>query len=129
MRSPRPPRHRRRARVRRSPPSAVSSSSARWTPRRRPRRHHGRPTTEQGARPMAEMIATTLALGDPAPAFALRDTTGAEHAVPAEDAPPATVLVVTCNHCPYVIAWNPRLRQVAEDYQPRDVRFLAINAN
>jgi peroxiredoxin len=78
---------------------------------------------------MAEMIATTLALGDPAPAFALRDTTGAEHAVPAEDAPPATVVVVTCNHCPYVIAWNPRLRQVAEDYQSRDVRFLAINAN
>ena len=31
---------------------------------------------------MAEMIATTLALGDPAPAFALRDTAGAEHVVP-----------------------------------------------
>ena len=38
------------------------------------------------------------------------------HAVPAEPAPPATVIVQTCNHCPYVIAWNPRLRQVAEDY-------------
>jgi hypothetical protein len=49
--------------------------------------------------------------------------------VPADDAPPATVLVVTCNHCPYVIAWNPRLRAVAEDYAPRGVRVLAINAN
>jgi hypothetical protein len=39
------------------------------------------------------------------------------------------VLVVTCNHCPYVIAWNPRMRRVAEDYAPRGVRFLAINAN
>jgi peroxiredoxin len=39
------------------------------------------------------------------------------------------VLVVTCNHCPYVIAWNPRLRRVAEEYAERDVRFLAINAN
>jgi peroxiredoxin len=70
-----------------------------------------------------------LALGDTVPAFALRDTEGVEHAVPAADAPPATVLVVTCNHCPYVIAWNPRLRAVAEDYAPRGVRFLAINAN
>lgn len=39
------------------------------------------------------------------------------------------MLVVTCNHCPYVIAWNPRLRRVAEEYAERDVRFLVINAN
>jgi hypothetical protein len=49
--------------------------------------------------------------------------------VPAAEAPAATVLVVTCNHCPYVIAWNPRLRAVAEDYALRGVRFLAINGN
>ncbi|MBA3327999.1 MAG: thioredoxin family protein [Solirubrobacterales bacterium] len=70
-----------------------------------------------------------FALGDPAPAFSLPDTEGVEHALPADPAPPATVVVVTCNHCPYVIAWNPRLRAVAEDYAERDVRFLAINAN
>jgi peroxiredoxin len=75
------------------------------------------------------MTAATFALGDPVPAFSLRDTEGADHAVPSPDAPPATVLVVTCNHCPYVIAWNPRLRAVAEDYAPRGVRFLAINGN
>jgi peroxiredoxin len=68
-------------------------------------------------------------LGDPVPAFTLTDTEGTPHSVPADPAPAATVLVVTCNHCPYVIAWNPRLRAVAEDYAPRDVRFLAINAN
>ena len=34
-------------------------------------------------------------LGDPVPAFALRDTVGAEHAVPADEAPPATVLVTS----------------------------------
>ena len=68
-------------------------------------------------------------LGDLVPAFTLTDTAGIPHALPAEPAPPATVLVVTCNHCPYVIAWNPRLRAVAEDYSPRGVRLLAINAN
>ncbi len=68
-------------------------------------------------------------LGDPVPPFTLADTEGSDHAVPADPAPPATVLVVTCNHCPYVVAWNPRLRAVAEQYAPRGVRLLAINAN
>ena len=68
-------------------------------------------------------------LGDPVPAFTLADTEGTAHSVPTDPAPPATVLVVTCNHCPYVIAWNPRLRAVAEEYAPRGVRVLAINAN
>ena len=71
----------------------------------------------------------SFALGDPVPAFTLDDTQGTAHSVPANPAPPATVLVVTCNHCPYVVAWNPRLRAVAEDYAPRGVRVLAINAN
>jgi thiol-disulfide isomerase/thioredoxin len=68
-------------------------------------------------------------LGDPVPSFTLTDTEGGAHSAPADPAPPATVLVVTCNHCPYVIAWNPRLRAVAEEYAPRGVRILAINAN
>jgi peroxiredoxin len=72
---------------------------------------------------------TSLQLGDTVPAFALRDTEGAEHRVPLADAPPATVLIVTCLHCPYVTAWNPRLRAVAEEYAPRGVRFLGIHAN
>jgi peroxiredoxin len=78
------------------------------------------------------MTAATFSLGDPVPAFSLPDTEGAEHAVPAappEPAPPATVIVATCNHCPYVVAWNPRLRSVADDYAGRGVRFLAINGN
>ena len=73
--------------------------------------------------------ATTFGIGDPVPAFTLTDTEGTEHIVPAAQAPPATVLIETCNHCPYVIAWNPRLRAVAEDYAPRGVRFLAVSSN
>ncbi|MBJ7328528.1 MAG: thioredoxin family protein [Solirubrobacteraceae bacterium] len=70
-----------------------------------------------------------FSIGDTAPAFSLSDTDGIEHTVPLDPAPPATVLVVTCNHCPYVIAWNPRLRAVTEDYSGQGVRVLAINAN
>ena len=86
------------------------------------------PESSSGERP-CDHPSMSFELGDRVPAFTLDDTEGTAHAVPADPAPPATVLVVTCNHCPYVIAWNPRLRAVAEDYAPRDVRFLAINAN
>jgi peroxiredoxin len=72
---------------------------------------------------------TSLQLGEAVPAFALRDTDGVQHRVPLDEPPPATVLVVTCLHCPYVIAWNPRLRAVAEEYAPRGVRFLGIHSN
>ena len=73
--------------------------------------------------------ATGFGIGDADPSFTLTDTEGAEHAVPAADAPPATVLIQTCNHCPYVVAWNPRLSAVAEEYAPRGVRFLAFSSN
>ena len=79
---------------------------------------------------MADIATTTFGIGDPVPPFSLPDTDGVAHAVPqADPAPSATVLVVSCCHCPYVIAWNPRLRRVAEEYGERGVRFLGINAN
>jgi peroxiredoxin len=72
---------------------------------------------------------TRFGIGDPVPPFTLPDTEGAEHSAPLDEPPDATVLVVTCMHCPYVIAWNPRLRAVAEEYGPRGVRFLGIHSN
>ena len=75
------------------------------------------------------MVSSPLGIGDPMPSFSLPDTDGVDHAAPVEPAPAATVLIVTCMHCPYVIAWNPRLRAVAEEYAGHDVAFLGIHAN
>ena len=58
--------------------------------------------------------------------FSLPDTDGAMHSP--GDAP-ATVVVFTCNHCPYALAWHDRLQAVAADYADRGVRMLAINPN
>lgn len=68
----------------------------------------------------------SLDVGDPAPAFELPDTEGGVHRL---DGGPATVVVFTCNHCPYALAWHDRLLDVARDYQGRGVRVLAINPN
>ncbi len=39
------------------------------------------------------------------------------------------VVVVSCNHCPYVIAYEPRLVALAKEYGPRGVGWVAVNAN
>jgi peroxiredoxin len=66
------------------------------------------------------------AIGERAPQFSLPDTDGVAHA---PDSAPATVVVFTCNHCPYALAWHERLIAVARDYSERGVRMLAINPN
>jgi peroxiredoxin len=70
-----------------------------------------------------------LELGQRAPDFSLPDTEGNQHAVGDADGAPATVVVFTCNHCPYALAWHDRILQAARDYGERGVRFLAVNPN
>jgi peroxiredoxin len=70
-----------------------------------------------------------LELGQRAPDFSLPDTEGNHHAVGDADDAAATVVVFTCNHCPYALAWHDRILQVARDYGDRGVRFLAVNPN
>ena len=73
--------------------------------------------------------ATATKVGGPAPALELPDTEGHIHTLPAAGTAPATVVFWTCNHCPYALAWHDRLVEVARDYGPQDVRFLAVNSN
>jgi hypothetical protein len=58
--------------------------------------------------------------------FSLPDTNGRLHTLATGE---PTVVVFTCNHCPYALAWQDRIADVARDYGPRGVRFLAINSN
>jgi peroxiredoxin len=70
-----------------------------------------------------------IAIGDVAPPFELSDTEGAVHSLPEPGEAPATVVVWTCNHCPYALAWHERLLDVARERAADGVRFLAINSN
>jgi peroxiredoxin len=71
----------------------------------------------------------TVAIGTQAPEFELVDTDGIPRALADGDASAATVLVFTCNHCPYALAWHDRIARAARDYADRGVRFFAINPN
>ena len=63
-----------------------------------------------------------IGIGDQAPGFTLPDTGGAERSLET----PA-VVVFTCNHCPYALAWHDRIADAARDYE--GVHFYAINPN
>ncbi len=69
----------------------------------------------------------TTTLGHTLPAFTLADTEGAQVALDGGAA--ATVVVFTCNHCPYALAWHDRIQAVARDYSESGVRLLQISSN
>ena len=73
--------------------------------------------------------AAGLKLGEHAPDFDLPDTEGRPHKLSDPPDAPARVVIFTCNHCPYALAWHDRLMQVARDYATEGVAFLAINPN
>jgi peroxiredoxin len=68
-----------------------------------------------------------LALGDAAPPFDLPGVDGRRHSLTDYEGKPVAV-VFSCCHCPYVVAWEERLNDVARDFAPR-AGFLALNSN
>ncbi len=71
----------------------------------------------------------SLALGQPAPGFALTGVDGRPHTLESYDDAELLVLIQSCNHCPYVIGWERRMIAVQDDYAPRGVRLVAVNSN
>lgn len=65
---------------------------------------------------------------DPCPPFDLPGTDDRRHALAGFEGK-LLVLIVTCNHCPYVIAYEARMVSLAREYQSRGVDFVAVNAN
>jgi peroxiredoxin len=73
---------------------------------------------------------TTISLGAPAPDFTLPDTVSGETlSLDKLKSDTATMVMFLCNHCPYVKHVQDGLVQIAEDYQPKGVSFIAISSN
>jgi peroxiredoxin len=68
-----------------------------------------------------------LSLGDPAPTFELPAIDGSTHSLEDYRGQPVAV-VFSCVHCPYVVAWEDRLNDVARDYSGR-AGLVAVNSN
>jgi thiol-disulfide isomerase/thioredoxin len=71
-----------------------------------------------------------LPLGTAAPDFALPDTiSGRTLSLRALAGVRGTLVMFICNHCPYVQHVIPQLLQLAAEFQPAGISFVAISSN
>jgi thiol-disulfide isomerase/thioredoxin len=79
---------------------------------------------------MALISSTMLPLGTVAPHFQLFDVL-TERTLSLDElkSDKATVIMFICNHCPYVKHVQSELVQLAEDYIPEGIKFIAISSN
>jgi peroxiredoxin len=68
-----------------------------------------------------------LKIGDPAPPFELPGVDGQTHSLDDYEEQPVAV-VFSCCHCPYVMAWEDRINEIASDYAGR-AGVVCVNSN
>jgi peroxiredoxin len=71
----------------------------------------------------------TITLATEAPPFDLPGVDGANHSLDEYADAPALAVVWSCNHCPYVQAWEGRMIELQREYGDRGFRLVAINSN
>lgn len=79
---------------------------------------------------MARTPSNMLELGTKAPRFSLMDTiSGETKSLERLKGEKGTVIMFICNHCPFVIHVNPKITELAKDYQKKGIGFIAISSN
>lgn len=71
----------------------------------------------------------SLAAQSIAPEFTLPGVDGRTHALADYADADVLVLVQSCNHCPYVLAWEGRLNEIQRDFAERGVKIVAVCSN
>ncbi len=70
-----------------------------------------------------------VAVGANAPKFSLPNTVDGKTVSFTPGDGKLSVVVFTCNHCPFAKAFEPRILELAKQYQAKGVVFYAINPN
>lgn len=70
-----------------------------------------------------------LQIGSKAPDFDLPGVDGRNYTLGSFEGKAVVVVMFTCNHCPYVQAYEDRLVALQRDYASKGVNLVAINSN
>jgi peroxiredoxin len=68
-------------------------------------------------------------IGEPAVPFLLKGIDAKSYSLGDFKEAKVLVIIFSCNHCPYVKAYEGRMVQIQKDYLPKGVRLVAINSN
>lgn len=75
------------------------------------------------------MATNNLEIGSPAPDFNLIGTDDRKYSLDSFRDKKALIVIFSCNHCPYVQAYEDRMIAIQRDYDDKDVAVVAINSN
>ncbi len=70
-----------------------------------------------------------LKVGDKAPDFELVGVDDKTYSLSDMKDKKGYVVIFTCNHCPYSVAYEDRIIQLQKDYEPKGYQVIAINPN
>lgn len=72
---------------------------------------------------------TELEIGKSAPEFSLPGTDGKTYGFKDVAGEKGTLVVFTCNHCPYAVAYQQRIIDLTAKYKPQGIGVVAISSN
>jgi peroxiredoxin len=75
------------------------------------------------------MATDNLKIGSEMPKFTLPNVDGKEYSSDDFKVEKALIVIFSCNHCPYVQAYQDRMISIQRDYREKGVRMIAINSN
>lgn len=80
---------------------------------------------------LAAPTAQALDLGDDAPmrTHRMRSVDGSRQSIASVAGERGTLVIFTCNHCPWAQAWEGRITALGNRYRSRGIGVIAINSN
>src|SRR5574344_709257 len=75
------------------------------------------------------IMAQGYAVGDAATDFSLKNIDGKKVALADYKQAKGFIVVFTCNHCPYAVAYEDRIIALDKKYKPLGYAVIAINPN
>ena len=75
------------------------------------------------------MSTNTLKIGSSAPDFNLTGVDEKKYSLSSFKDKKALIVIFSCNHCPYVKAYEGRIKAIQKDYESKGVSVVAINSN
>lgn len=75
------------------------------------------------------MATNTLKIGSQAPDFNLVGVDGKNYSLKSFSDRKALIIIFSCNHCPYVQAYEGRIKELQDEYLESGLAVVAINSN
>ncbi len=75
------------------------------------------------------MAAKNLKINSECPYFSLPGTDGREYKLTDFSDSGILIVIFSCNHCPYVQAYEDRIKSIQKEFEPKGVQIVAVNSN